>query len=57
MKYKIILWIVICAVGFNLVAGKGGKLDDHLWATAIAIALGTSIGLLVYLRNEQKSSK
>jgi uncharacterized membrane protein YadS len=57
MLWKIILWIVFCLAAFNLVASKGGKESDHLWATIIAVALGTLFGLLVHQQNKRKSSK
>jgi uncharacterized membrane protein YadS len=57
MLWKIILWIVICLVAFNLIASKGGKESDHIWATIIAVVLGTLFGLLVHQHNKQKPSK
>lgn len=51
MLWKIVLWILICLISFNLIASKGGNQNDHLWATILAVTLGTLLGLFVYHRN------
>jgi hypothetical protein len=54
MERKILLWTVICFIGFNLIVSKAPKDGDNLAATMISFIVGPLIGVLVFKLNKPK---
>lgn len=50
-----ILWTIICFIGFNLIVnGKGGNLENFLYTTIVSFIVGPTIGFLVFKQNKKR---
>jgi hypothetical protein len=55
MIWKMVLWTIICFVGFNLIVAKGGNNTLFTYATIISVIVGPTLGFLFFKVNQRKS--